>query len=93
MGFWCGENPLSEVSAGAGKPPVTCACMHHVQRISPETRLSLCREESMNPVIHVTASMMLQTYFELLAPAFPVGGLPPKNGLSPSDLNVNKRNI
>ena len=27
------------------------------------------------------------TYFELLAAAFPVGGFPPKNGLSPTDLH------
>ena len=46
MGFWYGENPLSEVSAGAGKPPVTCARTHHVQWISPETPLSLCRREN-----------------------------------------------
>ena len=26
------------------------------------------------------------TYFELFAPAFPAGGFPPKNGLSPADL-------
>lgn len=30
---------------------------------------------------------MCRTYFELFAPAFPVGGFPPKNGLSPTDLN------